>query len=409
MSKNQVGIDFMERLSGGNHELFHSNLLAFLAEHEPEFFKELFGCKNYDKAKVGREDNNLDICLYDKNTKKYDKDSEKIVLIIENKMKSRPSKEQLQRYVKKNKENFSPDCKLILLTLLKPTWKFDKSDKIWEVVTYDDLTKRINNLLSKGTLKSRNYLSDFLIDYVKYIRKVSSMVKEIKKFIDKNNPTIATVQNLIENKKFNWAKYFSKKTLSHACLEYFSDKWGDNNIEINLINNNRGEFGFEALIQTYLKFPIDDENNSDKISEVQYFINLQGPKICRGFRIYTPDSILYKGINRGILKNVITERGYFLQRIWNDVLTSDTGTKIRDALMGFGIDLNEYGTAQNFNSYIFEDYAMPYLTSQDVTPETELKSVISRMEKEILKVYNICEESKIIQSNLNQITTKFVQ
>ena len=60
---------------------------------------------------IGREKENFDICLFHKEKKKdvYD-------LVLENKVKSIPYKEQLIGYVNKVKES-SPHCRFILLTL----------------------------------------------------------------------------------------------------------------------------------------------------------------------------------------------------------------------------------------------------------------------------------------------------
>lgn len=390
MDQNKtIGIDFIERLSGGNHELFHSNLLAFLAEHEPEFFRKLFECSEYDSVRIGREDNNLDLCLYEKG-------SDKIVLVIENKMKSRPSKAQLRKYIEKNKNNFADNYKLVLLTLFKPTWKFDEHDKKWEVFTYKKLIERLNCFLTFNSFKSREYLDKFIKDYILYVGEVESMANGLKKQIVENDPTFDQVKNIIKNDKVAWTKSFTKKAFSLASLEYLSELCGNPNLDFDIIENNRGIFGVEVLIPLYSKY-IDnykDKDNETKEGSVMYFINLQGKVLSRGFRIYTEDSQKYKGRKRAILKGELTERGEFLIKIWNEVLKSTVGTEISKSLKKYDIDLSEYGNGKNFHAYIFDDFAMPYLTSEEIPDERKFKEVLEQMKEEILMVNNICEKFK---------------
>ena len=78
----------MYRMSNGSHELFHSNVIAWMLERCHDFaevfFKELKG-KNYE---VFREKHQMDIVL-EFGEKAY---------VIENKFKSLPGAYQLERY-----------------------------------------------------------------------------------------------------------------------------------------------------------------------------------------------------------------------------------------------------------------------------------------------------------------------
>ena len=94
------------RLSLGSKELFHSNFLEYLCDVDKGSFINMINAI-FDKAVLAdqgvkyclsREKENFDICVYHTKDNKtyYD-------LIIENKVKSIPYKEQLVKYVEKNK------------------------------------------------------------------------------------------------------------------------------------------------------------------------------------------------------------------------------------------------------------------------------------------------------------------
>ena len=80
-------------LSLASKELFHSNFLAWLCEKYPDRVGKVFALfvnkapDKFDRVKVYRESHHIDLTL------RYENDER---LLIENKVKSLPSKEQLQ-------------------------------------------------------------------------------------------------------------------------------------------------------------------------------------------------------------------------------------------------------------------------------------------------------------------------
>lgn len=143
------------RLSLGSKELFHSNFLEFLWENNHccflKMINELIG-KEFLKTEgvdyvLSREKENFDICI-------YRKDGNSIIyeLILENKVKSIPYKEQLDKYSnrirKKNdntkKEHLKSFPKYLLLSLASD---FPDKDNLypWKVVHYDALEKAIEH------------------------------------------------------------------------------------------------------------------------------------------------------------------------------------------------------------------------------------------------------------------------
>ncbi|MBR5549564.1 MAG: PD-(D/E)XK nuclease family protein [Kiritimatiellae bacterium] len=85
---NELKRSLLYKMSNGSHELFHSNVLAWMLERNHHFagvfFKELKG----KEFKVFREKNHMDIVLESGDT----------AYVIENKFKSLPGAYQLERY-----------------------------------------------------------------------------------------------------------------------------------------------------------------------------------------------------------------------------------------------------------------------------------------------------------------------
>lgn len=375
--KNNLGIDFIERLSGGNHELFHSNLLAFLAEHEPEFFKYLFECGDYEKAEVGREENNLDLCLYNKEGKK--------VLILENKMKSIPSLAQLKRYATANKKDVTSDCKYILLTLITPVWEFGENDVKWDIITYKKLIDRMQTYLIQNFAASLSYLLAFIHNYIAYVKQIVGMVNDAKKLFETDKYDCFTLQdycNYGNNFAQNWEKNLSKKALSQACLQHLLKECGNIDLIYQTLYNH-GEAGFEILIPL---FPQEhcEENPSD-----MFFIHMQGTSLNRGFRIYTENGKTYKGNRKSKTQCGLTLRGKFLYEVWQETLERNIPKNINESLKEFGVRLDSYKDTV-MHAYVFDKFVMPYLNSTEVNQDSLLKDVLNKMKKEIQTVTKIC-------------------
>ena len=150
----------MFHLSLGSKELFHSNFLAFLWDQNPKAFLELLNdlclnsinvadLLNKKELTLDREKENFDICIHHKEGKKeiYD-------IIIENKVKSIPYKEQLEDYEDKvRKHQKGRTIKNILLTLAD---NFANANNIkgWIIVSYKALAQKLKS--SKSDFSSSN-------------------------------------------------------------------------------------------------------------------------------------------------------------------------------------------------------------------------------------------------------------
>ena len=153
-------------LSLSSKELFHSNFLWWLGSNERTFplFKQVMerfvGTAlqwTFDNISVKRENKHIDLCVKNKTGKKT-------LLILENKVKSIPNKEQLKEYYEKEPkaENY------VLLSLA--TEFLDKTaienisengNKIWKICSYADFAEALKIIPDGLTLYERKLINDY--------------------------------------------------------------------------------------------------------------------------------------------------------------------------------------------------------------------------------------------------------
>lgn len=153
------------KLSMSNMELYHSNLLArVLEKYKEEPFSLLEGVvpnyKAYRTICVERESKHKDLTIILSNG------NQTITVIIENKFKSLPEREQLEKYTTKDSNMY-----YILLSLTEP--EKDILPEKWCWKNYDELSK----YYSKIAKKTNDLLfKEFLKDYIRYISAVSKLL-----------------------------------------------------------------------------------------------------------------------------------------------------------------------------------------------------------------------------------------
>lgn len=148
------------KMSLSSKELFHSNFLEYIAQSHKPLFKNILML--YDTEEIcdncigKREWKHIDLafCCSNKEAcctncdKKFGK--EKVCLIIENKVKSIPYLEQLQRYSKYG----GSDTKYLLLTMINPfedesiEVKFQEEPKTWQIITYKEFSEKFTEALA---------------------------------------------------------------------------------------------------------------------------------------------------------------------------------------------------------------------------------------------------------------------
>ena len=189
------------KMSLGSKELFHSNFLEYIKEVDMELFLSIINrllpadskLQNDINYKLSRELENFDLCLYHEeltSTKKkkdgQEQGKKQIVfdLILENKVKSIPRKEQLKEYEDKvNKHNPKGHTTRYILLSLSENFA-DKSDiengKVWQIKSYKDLYDAITSEISSNNLQS-SYPKDYtyIKDYCVFIDKLHQLQKII--------------------------------------------------------------------------------------------------------------------------------------------------------------------------------------------------------------------------------------
>lgn len=165
----------MFHMSLASKELFHSNFLYWLWKLDAKKFltlldklsedkssecKDYFGKKDPKTIEVKREYQHFDLCVLEKGTNK-------VLLVIENKVKSIPYVEQLNEYTGK----LDGDCKKVLLTLMQ---EFPDKNNIsgWEIKHYNDLADAI----SKSYVDTE--YQTFIDYYLEFIKQLNGLVKE---------------------------------------------------------------------------------------------------------------------------------------------------------------------------------------------------------------------------------------
>ena len=175
----------MFNLSLSSKELFHSNFLYWLStiDKNKSIFKGLVTSLGADISgwndntwEVKREFKNLDVCVIDKEGK--------ILLVVENKVKSIPTITQLDSYNVTIKNNNKKDLlkeNKVLLSLTEP--EFQLNSWVWKgydsIITY--LTGLKGKLCDYGVNEDKvSYYNQIIIDYTEFISALLFIVNEWK-------------------------------------------------------------------------------------------------------------------------------------------------------------------------------------------------------------------------------------
>ena len=197
---NELQQNPMYRLSMSSLELFHSNFLEWLFDLDHKAFLTCFGFDvDSSTYTIERE--------YHLGTDNADKQwvtdiavfkNGKMILIIENKIKSTPSKGQLKYQSKLAGE----DCKKVLLSLFEYSVSEDKSYG-FDKVLYKELCKKIRDNY-KSYLRSNSYINDYC-----------KMLERLQEVIDKDP--------LVKNWRIGYytAHMFSKKLEIYDMMDAF--------------------------------------------------------------------------------------------------------------------------------------------------------------------------------------------
>lgn len=178
LDKIQKGLEnsLLYQMSLGSKELYHSNVWAWLIRQDPEFVNVFFPNYNeqYEFEKVEREKHNRDLIVqFDKNGKGY-------FYVIENKIKSLPSKEQLEKYT----VEYLDGKKMLggVFTGIRNTFEMEileiQKNNIscnWSFISYNQIADRIQKIAEKSD-KVKEKLPQIL-EYCDNVRTMDDIIK----------------------------------------------------------------------------------------------------------------------------------------------------------------------------------------------------------------------------------------
>lgn len=152
-------------LTLGSKELCHSNYWAWLIETDNKFAKVFFDNLDSGITNVDREKEHMDLVL---ETPHGD-------YIIENKLKSLPDKEQLEKYYavynEKHKTKF---VKGIICGIVEPSFKIPQG---WNFLSYADIAEKIEKIKNSTALKDDAILNE----YIRVIKNIHSVLNDYTK------------------------------------------------------------------------------------------------------------------------------------------------------------------------------------------------------------------------------------
>ena len=213
---NALSQNTMFNLSLTSKELFHSNFWAWIIRKYPNIFACAFDFQ-YDKGnrfEICREKHHFDLCI----------ETEDTLIIIENKLKSFPNKNQLEEY---GKYNTDLQKKLFLISYFKPLFKID--DGAWECLTYKELCNRIKNCFISA--KDSAFQDDDRTIIKNYIEFLELLVKLQDNIEITKGDKICNIWNIVKDSdiqeklnKINLTKTF-ERIVSAKLTELVLDKF----------------------------------------------------------------------------------------------------------------------------------------------------------------------------------------
>lgn len=173
------------QMSLGSKELFHSNVWAWLMDNENEFIKVFFNINLsiYEKITIEREKQNRDVII------KLEKGLLKNYLVIENKIKSLPTIEQLKKYTIDLKEYRLIGA--VFTGLVNPfeneslEWEMDNNRKVaWQFIRYDQIANKIKEIVLKSDKDLIKEKKEQILEYCNIVKNIDVILTSE---LDKSN------------------------------------------------------------------------------------------------------------------------------------------------------------------------------------------------------------------------------
>lgn len=366
-------------LSLSSKELFHSNFLAWLAQHYPNFFVEIckeLGCKaDWSNAEwnVKREYKNFDLCITS---------DEKIVMVLENKVKSIPTKAQLDEYVeklKKEKKQYEGNIDLILLSLSTsfPDKQAIEDEKKWQIRNYKDLCTATRKHMQ---LINNQYHKALIEDYCSFVATLheyseSWKVKDSSFFLLPNDND----SNRKEPKELRIADLQDKIWYSQLLEKLNSRLEGKSQLDVQhgmdikkIAKDNSAcltkiftNFGFthgQGLLEAKIKVTQD----------YVLLIQIQGNKYCRAIEWIKEDQGDHNKFWE-MTKDIMNKKGFsFFQFKKNDPINFPSICNNEKPIK----DTTRYGETRNFNKYGSKFLYQYKVIKEDATVSAVLDAIM---------------------------------
>lgn len=288
--------NFLFQMSLASKELFHSNFLAWLLELDnriAELFLKAIGIsidKGLKDIEPQREKHNLDLHLM-----VTWKDESRESIVIENKMKSTPSKNQLEKYeatFNKHLKTFANNERPKTFILSMESYNFEGENK-WISITYNDhILKFLNCILASSkegeiqpyTTNKLDNRFDFNIIIQAYIELIEGLYGVIADFFAKDSIEDKMHERIGKSRYSYYANLNDLRNIrihdmvlkilhANICI-ILKDKWEKKNPESKLtlsyhsdFTNSTGLSSIELIIEEKFAIGIQLQEN-----HLKYFV-----------------------------------------------------------------------------------------------------------------------------------------
>ena len=175
-------------MSKGSHELFHTNIWAWLIERDKRFCNVFFpGMKGVFKC-VKREDGNRDLTIW------VELNGSRKAYVVENKFKSFPRAEQLENYTKDLGNEFAEG--LLVALRIPENIRLVK----WNVCTQTELMGRLQEVLQDNTIPISMSDRRVISQYIRMTNCLSEILASGADALSARWPLLVTA-NLFEDVK----------------------------------------------------------------------------------------------------------------------------------------------------------------------------------------------------------------
>lgn len=277
----------MFNLSLSSKELFHSNFLYWIFTVNPKAFKRLIEILLEEQNlawgsdwRVKREYNHFDLSVVN--------EKDEFLFVLENKVKSIPVLEQIQKYDEDLSQ--SPACGKLLLSLVSEFPDKNDIEKVWKVKNYEDLSDALMQIRCMLPIRYVAYIDD----YCDFISNLNQLAKEWTKissnassntFIEKEDADLKElrIHDLYGKCKYSVYAVELKKRLKKSGL-LVGRRW-----VVNQGYSNQTPL-FEVCIYT---------DNKDKSNKEAFYVQIQGEQYRHAIEAKGDDDSI-SGVNGSV-------------------------------------------------------------------------------------------------------------